>query len=181
MCTGSSIMPQKKNPDILELIRAKAARVCAHAGSALEITRGLPSGYSRDLQETKEPFIEGLDTTRASLRVMIPLIENIKVNREALLAAFRPEVFAADYAFSLTAKGMPFRDAYHYIKEHLNELANMPPLEAIRRKRHLGATAGLNLQALRSRMVKEQKFFRDEKNRFNRRISSLLAIKYPLV
>jgi len=181
MCTGSSIMPQKKNPDILELIRAKAARVFAQAFSTLEITRGLPSGYSRDLQETKEPFIEGLDATLASLRVMIPLIENIKVNREALLAAFRPEVFAADYALSLTGKGMPFRDAYRYIKEHLNELAHMPPLEAIRRKRHLGTTAGLNLNILNARLTKEQKFFKDETNRFNRRISSLLKIKYPLV
>ena len=181
MCTGSSIMPQKKNPDILELIRAKAARVSAHAFSTLEITRGLPSGYSRDLQETKEPFIEGLDTTLASLRVMITLIENIKVNREALLAAFRPEVFAADYALSLTGKGMPFRDAYRYIKEHLNELANMPPLEAIRRKRHLGTTAGLSLNILNARLTKEHKFFKDQKNRFNRRISSLLKIKYPLV
>lgn len=179
MCTGSSIMPQKKNPDILELVRAKAARVSAHAFSALEITRGLPSGYSRDLQETKELFIAGLDTTRASLRVMIPLIENMKVNREALLAAFRPEVFAADYALFLTGKGMPFRDAYHYIKEHLKELANMDPLEAIRRKRHLGTTGDLNLQALQGRMVKEQKFFRDEKGRYYRIISSLLGVKYP--
>jgi argininosuccinate lyase len=180
MRTGSSIMPQKKNPDILELIRAKAARVSAHAFSALEIIRALPSGYNRDLQETKEPFIEGLNTTRACLRVMIPLIENIRVNREALLAAFRPEVFAADYALALTGKGMPFRDAYRHIKEHLNELANMDPLEAIRRKRHLGATAGLNLNILNARLAKEQKFFRDEKERFHRRITSLLGVAYPV-
>jgi len=180
MRTGSSIMPQKKNPDILELIRAKTARVFAHAFSTLEIIRGLPSGYSRDLQEIKEPFIEGLDTTLASLRVMIPLIENIKVNREALSAAFKPEVFAADYALALAGKGMPFRDAYRYTKEHLNELADMDPLKAIRRKRHLGATGGLHLNILRDRMNKERKFFVNEKNRHYRAVSRLLGIKYPV-
>lgn len=180
MCTGSSIMPQKKNPDILELIRAKAARVFSHALSALEITRALPSGYNRDLQETKDPFIDGLDMTLASLRVMIPLIENIKVNRDALLAAFKPEVFAADYALFLAGKGMPFRDAYHYVKEHRNEIADIDPAAAIRQKRHLGATAGLNLKMFQTRLAKEQRFFRNEKSRYHRIISRLLGVKYPL-
>ncbi|MDO9541369.1 MAG: argininosuccinate lyase [Kiritimatiellia bacterium] len=180
MCTGSSIMPQKKNPDILELVRAKAARVFSHAFSVLEITRGLPSGYSRDLQETKEPFIDGLDITLASLRVMIPLIENIKINRDALLAAFSPAVFAADQALALTSRGMPFRDAYHHVKEHLNELADIDPAAAIRRKRHLGATAGLDLKMLQAQLVKDRRFFRNEKSRYHRIISRLLGGKYPI-
>jgi argininosuccinate lyase len=180
MCTGSSIMPQKKNPDILELVRARAARVCAHAFSAFEITRSLPSGYNRDLQETKGPLIEGLDTTIASLRIMVPLVANIKVNRPSLLEGFRPEVFAADHALFLAGRGMPFRDAYLHVKEHLGELADMNPLEAIRRKKHLGATAGLNLNILNARRAKEQKYFSGERSRFNRRISRLLGVKYPL-
>jgi len=180
MCTGSSIMPQKKNPDILELVRAKAARVCAQASGTLEIIRALPSGYNRDLQETKEPFLEGLATTRESLHVMAMLVENIKVNREALLAGFRPEVFAADYALALAGKGMPFRDAYRYTKDHLHELASMDPREAIRRKRHLGATAGLDLNLLGKRLAKEQKYFRNEKNRHDRAVSRLLGVKYPV-
>lgn len=180
MCTGSSIMPQKKNPDILELVRARAARVCAHAFCALEITRALPSGYNRDLQETKGPFIEGLDMTLASLRVMIPLVDNIKVNPRAMLAGFTPGVFAADYALSLAGNGMPFRDAYRYVKEHLDELANMNPREAIGRKRHLGATAGLDLRMLKARMGTEQKYFNNERNRFYRQITRLLGVKYPL-
>lgn len=180
MRTGSSIMPQKKNPDILELIRAKAARVFSHALSALEITRALPSGYNRDLQEIKEPFLDGLDMTLASLRVMIPLIENIKVNRDALRAAFKPEVFAADYALSLTGKGLPFRDAYRYVKEHLNELADIDPAAAIRQKRHSGATAGLDFKIFQARLATERRFFRNEKSRFYRLISRLLGVKYPM-
>jgi len=180
MCTGSSIMPQKKNPDVLELIRAKAARVFSHALSALEIIRALPSGYNRDLQEIKEPFMDGLDMTKASLRVMVPLIENIQVNCGALRAAFKPEVFAADYALFLTAKGMPFRDAYRYVKEHLHELADIDPAAAIRQKRHLGATAGLDLTIFQSRLAKEQQFFRNERSRYHRCISRLLGVKYPV-
>jgi len=180
MCTGSSIMPQKKNPDILELIRAKAARVFSHALSALEITRALPSGYNRDLQEIKEPFMDGLDMTLASLGVMVPLIENIKVNRDALRAAFKPEVFAADYALLLAGRGMPFRDAYRHVKEHLNDLADIDPTAAIRQKRHLGATAGLDLKTFQVRLAKEQKFFGNEKNRYYRCISRLLGVKYPV-
>jgi len=175
MCTGSSIMPQKKNPDILELIRAKAACVLACSNTALEITRGLPSGYNRDLQEIKGPFMEGLETTGASLKIMALLMEKIKTNRPALLAAFSPCVFATDRALELTAKGKPFREAYDHVKEHLPELANVNPAEAVRAKRHLGAPGGLNLNLIANRLNKEQKYFKDEKNRHQRKISALLG------
>ena len=71
-CTGSSIMPQKKNPDVLELVRAKTSRVAAAAEGVYALLKGLPTGYNRDLQEAKEPFMEGLATTRASLRISPP-------------------------------------------------------------------------------------------------------------
>jgi len=73
-----------------------------------------------------------------------------------LLDGFRPEVFAADHALFLTGRGMPFRDAYLYVKEHLTELTSINPLEAVRRKNHLGATAGLNLSVINARRAKEQ-------------------------
>lgn len=176
MCTGSSIMPQKKNPDILELIRAKAARVIGHAFCALEITRALPSGYSRDLQETKEPLLNGLETVAASVRIMLPLVENMKVNKQALLAGFTPEVFAADHALELAGQGLPFRDAYFYVKAHLRELAGLDPLAALKKKRQLGAPGRLGLPALRARLSREQKYFRDEKSGFDRKIARLLNI-----
>lgn len=164
-CTGSSIMPQKRNPDVLELIRAKAARVRAHASSVYDLLRGLPSGYNRDLQEAKEPFIDGVATTRASLRVMRGLLEGTTINREALARGFTPEVFATDRALELVATGMPFRDAYHHVKNNLHELKAIDPSEAIRRKKHAGAPNGLDFNWMRARIRGPLAFSRRESRR----------------
>lgn len=163
--TGSSIMPQKRNPDVLELIRAKAARVRAHASSVFDLLRGLPSGYNRDLQETKEPFLVGLSETLDCLRILRGLVEGLRANREALLRGFTPEVFATDRALELVASGMPFRDAYHHVKEHLHELAAVDPVEAIRKKTHEGAPAGLNFGLMTARIEVGMRFARREKRR----------------
>lgn len=155
-CTGSSIMPQKRNPDVLELIRARASRVLANGMGVYDIVKAAPSGYNRDLQEAKEPFMDGLASTRASLRILALLIQGLEVHEEALLKGFSPDVFATDRALELVGQGMPFRDAYHHVKENLDELEQMDPHNAIRRKTHLGATAGLDfnrIQELLSRMA----------------------------
>ncbi|MCA1808918.1 MAG: argininosuccinate lyase, partial [Lentisphaerae bacterium] len=111
MCTGSSIMPQKNNPDILELLRARAARLTADAMVVAEITRALPAGYNRDLQETKAPFMRGFLLARSALQVMTPLLNGLRVDQEALLRGFSPAVFATDRALALARQGMPFREA----------------------------------------------------------------------
>ncbi len=170
-CTGSSIMPQKRNPDVLELVRAKAARVRAHASGVYDLLRGLPSGYNRDLQEAKEPFIEGIATTRASLRVMRGLIAGTSVNREALMRGFSPDVFATDRALELVAGGMPFRDAYHHVKNNLHELTAVDPRDAIRKKTHAGATHGLDFDLMRARVRGPLAFARRE----SRRLASCAA------
>ncbi|MBM4152868.1 MAG: argininosuccinate lyase, partial [Kiritimatiellaceae bacterium] len=131
LCTGSSIMPQKKNPDVIELVRARATRVKACELAVFDLIKGSPGGYNRDLQDAKEPFMEGIAMTRACLRVLSPFVQAIRVNREKLLAGFTPDVFATDRALELVGQGMPFRDAYHYVKENLAELANMDPMTAI--------------------------------------------------
>jgi len=143
-CTGSSIMPQKKNPDVLELVRAKASRVKADMIAAFDLVKGSPTGYNRDLQEAKEVFMSGIATTRASLRIMAAMLADTTVNKDKLIAGFTPDVFATDRALELVASGMPFRDAYHYVKNNLHELESMDPHVAIKRKKHLGGTAGLD-------------------------------------
>ena len=180
MCTGSSIMPQKNNPDVLELVRARAARVMACAQAVMDIVKGLPSGYNRDLQEAKEPFMLGLTMTRASLRIMASLAAGLKVNRAALRRGFTPAVFAADHALSLVARGMPFRDAYHYVKEHLEELEGLDPAKAIALKTHLGATAGLDFAGMARRLAAERAFASAEKRRYFKIISRLLRVPYPM-
>lgn len=151
-CTGSSIMPQKKNPDVLELVRAKASRVQADMLAAFELVKGSPTGYNRDLQEAKEVFMSGIATTRASLRIMAAMMAETTANKEKLIAGFTPDVFATDRALELVAAGMPFRDAYHYVKNNLHELEAMDPHQAIARKKHLGATAGLDFKGLGRRV-----------------------------
>ena len=152
LCTGSSIMPQKYNPDVLELIRAKAALLVGQATSANVILKALPGGYNRDLQDTKELYMEGLRVTRASLRIMRLMAENLTVNPEACRAAFaEPGVFATDRALELVAGGMPFRDAYHQVRDHLEDLRGMDPDAVIAQKTHLGGTNGLDFAQLRAR------------------------------
>ncbi|MBU4201268.1 MAG: argininosuccinate lyase [Verrucomicrobia bacterium] len=180
MGTGSSIMPQKNNPDVLELVRARAVKEISLACEVMQLVRGLPGGYNRDLQEAKEPLLSGFHLARSSLRVMVPLIRGLKVNREALLAGFKPGVFAADAALELVGKGVSFRDAYRHVKEHLRELDCMDPHQAVARKRHFGATAGLDFQLLANRIGAERRFVRQETRRYYGAISRLLGVTYPL-
>jgi argininosuccinate lyase len=151
-CPGSSIMPQKKNPGPLELIRAKSAAVEADLFRVLHITRALPSGYNRDFQETKEPLMQGLKVTESSLKVARLIFENLTVNEETLLKSFTPELYAADEALEMAARGVPFRDAYKQVGLNLDKLADRDPRENILSKTHLGAPGNLGLAALRQRL-----------------------------
>ncbi len=112
-CSGSSIMPQKKNPDACELIRAKTGRVYGDLITLLTVLKGLPLTYNKDLQEDKEPLFDAIDTVSNSLKVMTGLINGIKFNTEKMReAASVPYLAATDIADSLTRQGMPFREAH---------------------------------------------------------------------
>ncbi len=179
-CTGSSIMPQKQNPDVCELVRAKASRVKAAELGVYDLIKGSPTGYNRDLQEAKELFMEGIATTRACLRIMAPMVKATKVNRKALIDGFSPDVFATDRALELVGEGMPFRDAYHYIKENLHELDSIDPVEAIQLKTHLGAPLGLDWNYFKDRVAAVKETVREERKAFNKAVSKLLGVKYPI-
>jgi argininosuccinate lyase len=122
MCTGSSIMPQKKNPDGLELTRAKAAVLGSCAAQIKSIIRALPSGYNRDFQETKEPFLRGLKTARALFRIMELTVRRLSVNAGALRKAFTPDIFATDEVYARVLTGQSFRDAYKDVGLNLDKL-----------------------------------------------------------
>ena len=114
--TGSSLMPQKKNPDIAELVRGKTGRVCGNLIALLTLLKGLPMTYNRDLQEDKERLFDTADTVRASARLMAAMLQNTKINRAACAAAAGdPALLATDLADYLVKKGMPFRQAHHVV------------------------------------------------------------------
>lgn len=164
--TGSSIMPQKRNPDVLELVRAKTSRVLADMNGVCGIMKSMASGYNRDLQETKEPLMRGMDTTRATLRILRGLMDGLLIHEEALLDGFRPEVYATDWALSLVAEGMPFRDAYDRVKANLHTLKRLDPHEVILKKQSLGATGRLELEALALRTQESLDWSREEQHDF---------------
>ena len=150
---GSSIMPQKRNPCQLELTRAKSAAVEAALFRVLHVTRALPSGYNRDFQETKEPLMQGLNTTLACLRVMRLVFSNLTVNVETLVKSFTPELFAADEAIDLARKGVPFRDAYRQVGMNIDKLAGRDPRKNILSKTHQGAPGNLGLDRLQQHLA----------------------------
>ena len=178
-CTGSSIMPQKQNPDVCELVRARASRVKAAELGIYDLIKGSPSGYNRDLQEAKELFLDGLASTRACLRILAPMMDWTEVNADKLAAGFSPDVFATDRALELVAGGMPFRDAYHHVKENLQELQGIDPVEAIQKKTHLGAPMGLDWDYFGERIDAVRETVEEERKHVNSAVSELLGVAYP--
>jgi argininosuccinate lyase len=112
-CTGSSMMPQKKNPDVPELVRGKTGRVYGHLLNLLVTLKALPLSYNRDLQEDKPALFDALDTAAASFRVMTELMRRLKVNRKAVNQALQSGgLLATELADYLVARGVPFREAH---------------------------------------------------------------------
>jgi len=115
-CTGSSIMPQKKNPDVPELARGKTGRVVGHLVGLLTLMKGQPLAYNKDNQEDKEPLFDTVDTLKDTLRIFGELVPGIVVKREAMeQAAARGHATATDLADYLVVKGLPFRDAHELV------------------------------------------------------------------
>ena len=115
-CTGSSIMPQKKNPDVAELIRGKTGRVYGHLIALLTTLKGLPLTYNKDMQEDKEGMFDTIQTLDGALKLAAGMIESMKINREKMTQAVKADFSnATDYADYLVTKGIPFRDAHEIV------------------------------------------------------------------
>tara|TARA_B100002019_G_C21253147_1_gene592332 strand:- start:223 stop:1599 length:1377 start_codon:yes stop_codon:yes gene_type:complete len=179
-CTGSSIMPQKNNLDICELIRAKSSLVKSNELAIYDIVKSSPSGYNRDLQEAKQPFIEGISTTISCLEIMNSLISTLKINKNNLINAFDSQVFATDRVLELVSDGKSFRDAYYEVKANLNNLNDIDPKDAIKNKTHLGAPYGLEWTYYSQRKIQLSRRSRKEKLNFEKKISKLLNCSYEI-
>ena len=152
-CTGSSIMPQKYNPDVLELVRSKTAQVLGLATAALSMLHAMPGGYNRDLQDCKGLYMKGLDITRTTLRILRKVVAGVTVNAENCRKAFTPGVYATDVALQMVAEGKPWRDAYHEVRDAFaalydgrpSHVSNLDPDEVVMAKTHEGTTGGIDL------------------------------------
>src|SRR5947199_5538540 len=163
ICTGSSIMPQKRNLGVMELVRARTQTMLALQQQVLGILSGLPSGYNMDYQETKRPFMEALDLVQESLEICTLVVGAFDVNTERLIAACTFELFAADRAYELTAAaGLPFRDAYRIVGAEVTAQLdrNMPlPVESqqqlskrLAARNHIGGAGNLGLADLHNQL-----------------------------
>ena len=152
-CSGSSIMPQKKNPDACELIRGKAGRVYGNLVALLTTLKALPLCYNKDLQEDKEPVLDAVDTLKGSLEIMAGLVPGIEFHGDTMLAAASdPSMAATDLADRLVREGVPFREAHSLIGamisggsgintgEHIGDGVPTPE-EMVEARNHSGATS----------------------------------------
>ncbi|PIP19894.1 MAG: argininosuccinate lyase [Candidatus Omnitrophica bacterium CG08_land_8_20_14_0_20_41_16] len=121
-CTGSSIMPHKKNPDILELIRGSVGKIQGDLSSVLILMKGLPSSYNRDLQLDKPPLFDAVDTVSDILEIFIPLFENIVIEKEAITARLTDEsLFSVDIVEYLIKKGVSYREAHDIVGKMIRD------------------------------------------------------------
>jgi argininosuccinate lyase len=121
LATGSSIMPQKRNPDLVELLRAGAGRVRGAAAELAWVSAKLPSSYHRDLQYTKAPLLRGVAAVDTMLEMAVLVVGGIQVNAERLREAMYPDLYATHAAYRLAREGVPFRDAYRQVAEQGGE------------------------------------------------------------
>ena len=145
LCTGSSIMPQKKNPDGLELARSRTALIGSCSMRVKSIIKALPSGYNRDFQDTKEPLIEGYRTTEELVRIMTEMITKLEVHPEALINACVPELYATDRVMEKVLSGGNFRDSYRSVGLNLAEVEGEDPVASIGKRTSVGTTGNLGI------------------------------------
>ncbi len=174
LTTGSSIMPQKRNLDIMELMRARSKTMLAHQGLVQNITSGLPSGYNRDLQEMKKPYLESFELVEQNLAIAQLTLENLTVNAETMARHISKDMFAAHHAYRMVAKdGTPFREAYRYVGTHLDELPEYDLAKVLRQTTSQGSGGNLQLGALAAAISGVRRHWQNERDEFQETIEKL--------
>ena len=186
LCTGSSIMPQKRNLGVMELVRARAQTVLALQQQILGIVSGLPSGYNMDYQETKRPFMEALDIVQESLEICTLVVSSLDVNTERLTAACTFELFAADRAYEIaSAAKLPFRDAYRIVAAEVTARLdrNLPLpaesqeqlIERLAARSHLGGAGNPGLTQLHRQIEEVEAAWKKREETFTAAIATLVG------
>lgn len=145
LTTGSSIMPQKKNPDGLELARSRSCLITSASERVKDTIRSLPSGYNRDFQDTKEPVIEAVRACFDLVAIMARMVDGLIVHEENLASACKSELYATDKVFKMVKEGKSFRDSYKEVGLSLDFVVADDPYEALKSRTSIGAANNLRL------------------------------------
>ncbi len=164
LCSGSSIMPQKKNLDIMEVLRARSHLVIGHTQTASSMISGLPSGYNVDFGETKELFMDSVEVAIESVEIVRLVLKTLTPNEKKMKESMTSDLFAAHAAYELVEKGMPFRDAYKKIGLSLDSLPEYDAVDVLKQSAHIGGPGNLQLKNI-SNEIKEQQIWWDKKKK----------------
>ena len=177
LCTGSSIMPQKNNVDIAELIKSKAHLIIGNLTAVASLSTNLISGYNRDLQDSKKLIVESLEFTGSTISVSKKLIEGLLPNNEALYKAMTPELFATHKVYELVAEGTPFRHAYQTIGKDIKSIQKLSQDEIeqlLKSTSHVGSTGNLGLKKLTKHVQKMKMEIDKKKKAFSEALQKLV-------
>jgi argininosuccinate lyase len=166
-------MPQKKNPDVLELIRSKSNAVNGYYNEIASIIRNLPSGYHRDYQLIKEPLISAFNSAIDSLSITLFVSDKFTVNEKECINGISKEIYAADIANEMVMQGIPFRDAY---KSAMDKIANtdINPVDNLKSKKHLGAPGNLCLDRTKTIINKAVSDAEEQKKKYYSSLEALV-------
>jgi len=184
LCSGSSIMPQKRNPDGLELMRGKSATLSSFSDRVRNVIRSTPSAYNRDVQETKEPLVRGIDLTIDLLSVAELTARKLVVDRERLVAGFTPDIFATDVALDAVSRGTSFRDAYRETAATLSsiEASQFDLAEVIARRTATGTPGNVGIDHARAGLARIRDGLASERERVGaavQRLAGAELLLYP--
>ena len=171
--TGASIMPQKKNLDVMEIVRARTHVVVSYEQMAASIISGLPSGYNADFGETKMPFMNAMETVIDTLKIMNLVVDSLSPNVRTLKEATTKELFAAHAAYVLVKQGMPFREAYQKIGMTLHTLPIFDVAEVLASTSHSGGPGNLGLSKASAEMKKKKAWWQKKEARHKACINQL--------
>ena len=180
LATGSSLMPHKRNPDLFELTRARAAALDADLLTVLQLKAKLGSGYHRDFQLLKEPLFRGLDRTREMLAILSTTVPRLEVNRERAAEALAGDPLVTDEVLRRVAAGEPFRAAYRAVAtEHKRGMRFAAPSvkELVTRRRSVGGVGALGLHAVRARVRARRAWSAAARRRFDRALRRLVGLR----
>lgn len=175
--TGSSIMPQKRNLDVMELVRARANTMLGYSFTVKSVVSGIHSGYNRDLQETKEPLFRAASLVRETLDAVEVVIGHIEFDDSAVKKALTPGIFATDIAFEAVGKGMPFRDAYRLAAKEMDTIKITDEVirESLEKRVSPGSPATIDLSRLSGGLKAAESLWKERGDAFHQRLSGLVG------